>query len=208
MIRISTVQRRHGEDPAPSIPLFVRRLNEMNPRAIQYRLVGDELRYDVLNAALLRGFDRDMMRYIDDRRTIPLRFVAHTREFVDDHFLGTVDLDDLLNSSPFSFAMNMLHILEERIRTPNYDSQRRIFQQPHRQALEHERDYLRRVLGDPSIRFTGERDRGTSRLVFTFRSDRGYRVEHLFTTLRGRTSSEVFVVDGGRRVTLQEFLGR
>ncbi len=208
MIRVSTVNRPHGIDPAPLIPRFVSRLTAMNPRAIRYRLDGDQLRYEVLVDRRLRGFDRDMMRYIDHASVIPLRFVARTPLFLDSHHRATLDLDDLLNGSSFSFAINMLHILEERLRTPNYETRRRIFNRPHRLAIEKERDYLRGLIRDPTLRYTGERARPNGVYVFTFRSERDYRLEHVFTTGGGQTSSEIIVVQGGQRRTLPEFLGR
>lgn len=208
MIQISAVNRRHGQNPGPRIPEFIERLNQMHPRAIRYQLIGDELHYVIRSVAHLRGFDRDMMGYIDHAMTVPFRFVSQTAEFVDSFAFATVDIDDLLNATPFSFAMNMLHILEERFRTPNYETRRRSFRRPHMLGILKERDYLRGLLGDPGLRYTGERGRGQSRYVFTFRGSQGNRVEHRFTTIAGRTSSDVFMIDNNGERTLSAFLGR
>ncbi|MBI3468418.1 MAG: hypothetical protein HY000_35905 [Planctomycetes bacterium] len=217
MIRITVVNRGPRHDAAPLVPQLIDRLNHLNPRAITYRLAGDILRCDVHNAALLQEFDRDMMRYIGARQggvdapggdhEIPIRVVARTREFVDAHALGTVDLVDLLDASDFSFCSNVLHILEERWQTPDYQRRRVVFNRPHREAINQEVEYLRGVLGDPTLRFIGEYDRASSVYVVAFQTDGGLRVEHVFTT-RGdvATESELYVIQGRQRRTLREFV--
>ena len=58
---------------------------------------------------------------------------------------------------------------------------RRIFNRLHQLAILSERDYLRSILNDPTIRYTGERNRRNNQYVFTFISNREYRIEHLFS---------------------------
>ncbi|WP_209405200.1 hypothetical protein [Pseudozobellia sp. WGM2] len=206
MIQISTVNRRHGEDPVLRIPEFINRLNQINSRAILYTNNNRTLQYRIVDIANITNFDRNMMRFIDDDAMVPLRFVSRTSEFVDSHFLGTVDIDDLLGGSNHSFQLNLLHILEERFRTPDYAHRRTIFDRPHQLAIVAERNHLRQLLHDQSVRYTGERERRSNGYVFTYRSDRGYRIEHLFQTANGRVTSDVFIIQNNNRTPLNEFL--
>ena len=208
MIRITTLARR-GRDPDARLPEFVDRMNGLNAAGISYEIDGDALEYDVIDEAVLSEFDRDMVRFVDHDDVVPIRFIGRsTAVFVDSHYFATIDIDDLLGGSDHSLRMNLLHILVERFETPNYERRRRIFMGPHRRGIEREREYLRGVLGDPTITYTGERRRSARVYVFTFRSTRGYRIEHVFTTVCSRVTSELIVVEGGIRMTLPEFLAR
>ncbi len=206
MIRINIVNRRFGEDANLRIPEFINCLNQINPIAIIYTNNNSTLNYRVLENNRLTNFDRDMMRFIDDDVEIPLRFVSRTNEFIDSHFLGTVDIDDLLGGSNFSLQLNLLHILVERFRTPNYINRRTVFERPHQLATIAERNHLRRLLSDSSIRYTGERDRRNNGYVFTFSSSQNYRIEHFFKTTNRRVTSEVFIIQNNDRIPLDDFI--
>lgn len=209
-IRIATVGRDRT-NAAPRIPEFINRLNQINPTAIRYRVDNDRLACDIVNEGQLTNFDTDMRRFIRSNRVIPFRFVNRDPTLDDDSYdLATVDIDDLLAASDTSFELLLLHILTERFETRNYERRRQDFDRTHRLGRIRERDHLRELLGDNTIRYTGERARGASRYVWTFRSDNGYRMEHFFQDNRdgSRRSSDVFVITGGERMTIQEFMNR
>lgn len=193
------------------IPDFIARLNQINSQAIRYRHDNNFLAYQIINQGRLTNFDRDMMRFIDDSRIIPLRFVNRDpTTWVDHHYRATTDIDDLLAGSITSFQLNLLHILTERFATPNYERRRVVFNRPHKLGVEREREHLRSLLRDNTIRYISEGSKGPGKYAFIFRSSNGYRIEHLFSTGRGEVlrGSEVFVVRKGERVTLQQFINR
>jgi len=229
MIRITVVNRGPRHDATPFVPRFIDRLNQINPGAIQYRLVGNVLHCEVRNRGALSPFDQDMMRYIGRNQgggvinpagvlidppggdhPISFRVTARTREFIDAYAFGTVDLADLLNCPEHSFQMNVLHILEERWQNPNYAVRRPdssgIFRQGHREALASEATYLGRLLNEPTLRFEMEFDRAPTVFVCRFSANNGMQVEHVFTTHGTVSTSEIYVVHGGRRRTLQDHL--
>lgn len=206
MIRISIVSRKYGKDPRPQIPPFIMRLNQLNPLGISYRILSRTIEYRVTNPSRLTSFDRSMVHYIDSVRVIPLRLERSTATFIDNYRLGTVDIEDLLRGSNRSLQLNLLHLLEERHRIPSYAKARpnHKFASAHRRGLIRERDHLRILLEDPTIRYTGQRRRSRRRDVFTFRSSRGYGIEHIVES-KGRGEvirSEVYVVRRGIRRTL------
>ena len=221
MITISYVNRRHGEDPRPKVQTLIRRMNQFE-RSISYAIDNNRLTYSIQHDPHFQrsAFAQSMIDYIDDTNRVPLRFVSlSSGEFIDSYYLATVDVDDVLGGSDHSMKLNLLHILEERFQSRNYNTQRPMarFPRAHRRAVVRERNYLREYLGDPTITYTGERSRGSSRYVFTFRSRRGYRLEHLFETRDGHVFSEVYVIEDrgqsataliepvGRRMSLEEF---
>ena len=89
-------------------------------------------------------------------------------------------------SSDLSFQLNLIHLLTERFRVRDYT--RRIgtafsdaeFDRAHRAGLEVETEFLRGVIGDPTLRFNYEETRPNGTNVFAFRSQEGYRVFHVF----------------------------
>lgn len=187
--------------------------------AIQYRLDGRVLLYDVIDEAALTNFDRQMRGFIDRAEVAPMRLITSAglvggqRVLVDFFDLGYVDLDDLLASDDHSFQMNLIHILAERFRVRNYA--RRIgtnfsdaeFNRAHQAGLEAETELLRDVFGDPTIRFIYEETRPNGTDVFGFRSQEGYWVFHVFRRAgRGVRGGEVFVqTQDRRRLTIEEF---
>jgi hypothetical protein len=188
---------------------LIDRLNGQSP-AIQYRLDGRVLRYNVVDEAALTNFDRQMRGFIDRAEVVPMRlitsagFVGGGPLLVDSLELAYVDLDDLLGSDDLSFQLNLIHVLTERFGVRNYE--RRIgtnmpeFDRVHRAGLEAEAEHLRSVIGDPTIRFNYEETRPNGTDVFAFRSDEGYRVFHVFRRgAAAERSGDMFVLTRDRR---------
>ncbi|HEX6283029.1 MAG TPA: hypothetical protein VFZ67_12450, partial [Nitrososphaera sp.] len=94
--------------------------------AIQYRLDGKRIVYDVIDEGSLTHFDRQMSSFIDLAEIVPLRLITSAGRLfgrpvdVDAFNLGYVDIEDILASSDLSFQMNLLHLLVERFRVRNY----------------------------------------------------------------------------------------
>ncbi len=192
------------------IPEFINRLNQINSQAIRYRQGNGNLVYEIMDSEKLTNFDKDMIKFIDSSQRIPFRLVNRNKKiFVDSYKFATVDIDDLLGGSIASFQLNLLHILTERFETPNYEKKRRVFKRSHRLGIIRERNHLRDVLEDQTIKYTGERQRGRRRYAFTFRSRNGYRIEYVFSEQKSRVTSEVYIIkDQEQRMTLSEFLSR
>ncbi|MCS6825256.1 MAG: DUF4157 domain-containing protein [Caldilinea sp.] len=197
---------------------LIDRLNALSP-AIQYRLEGREIRYDVIDEAGLTNFDRQMQGFIDRPEIVPMRLITSSGRvdgaplLVDSFIAGYVDLDDMLASDDLSFQMNLIHLLTERFRVRNYA--RRIgtdfsalFDRAHRAGLDAEAEMLRNVFNDPTIRFVYEETRPNGTDVFGFRSAEGYSIFHVFRRAgRARRGGEVFVqTRDGRRLSVQDFL--
>lgn len=196
---------------------FVERLNAQSA-AIQYRLEGFVLRFQVLNEDGLTHFDRQMRDFIRGGTIIPMRLIPSAarvdgQNVLIDYFdLGYVDIDDLLASDNTSFQMNLIHILVERARVRNYA--RRLgthfsdaeFNRAHRAGIDAEAEYLRNVIGDPTIRFNYEEERPNGTMVFAFRSQEGYRVFHVFRRAgRAEVGGQVWVrTRDGRRLTIDQ----
>ena len=199
---------------------LIDRLNAQSP-AIRYRLVGNSLNYDIVDAAALTNFDRQMSGFIDRAEVVPMRLItrggyvsrgpAFVPLLVDSLQLAYLDLDDTLASDDLSFQMNLIHLLVERFQVPDYE--RRIgtdmgaeFDQAHRAGLEAEAAHLREVIGDPTIRFNYVDPKPNGTLVFGFVSDEGYHVFHVFRRRTGReeVGGHIFTQWDGRRMTVEE----
>lgn len=199
---------------------LVDRLNAQS-RAIQYRLDGRRLVYDIIDAGTLTSFDRQMRDFIDRAEVVPLRLITSAGRvgggplWVDSLQAGYLDLDDMLASSDVSFQMNLVHIMVERLSIRNYDRRRgtimaREFDAAHRRGLDAEAEYLRNLVGDPTIRFVYEETRPNGTSVFGFQSGEGYRIFHVFRGLQQRRAvrgGELFVqMRDGRRLTIDQLI--
>ncbi|MBS0168327.1 MAG: DUF4157 domain-containing protein [Nitrospira sp.] len=202
---------------------LVDRLNAIST-GIQYRLDGRRIVYDVVDETALTTFDCHLRGFIDRGEVVPLRLITSAGRvqdggrfvplLIDNFDSGYLDLDDLLSSDDISFQLNLLHLLAERFRVPNYD--RRIgtnfsqaeFDRAHRAGLDVEAELLRNVIGDPTIRFNFEETRPNGTNVFAFRSQEGYRVFHIFLRAgQERRGGEVFVrTSDGRRLTIDQLI--
>ena len=202
---------------------LIDRINEQSDR-VRYFLRGNRIEYQdvaadeiILNPFGVRSpnFDHQMKGYIDRREVVPMRLITSSGRvgggplLVDSLQEAYVDLDDLLGRDDLSFQMNLIHILTERFGVNDYE--RRIgtnmpeFNRVHRQGLEDEAAHLQSVIGDPTIRFVYEETRPNGTLVFSFRSDEGYRVFHVFRGAgRAERTGEIFVqMPDGQRLTIQ-----
>ncbi len=210
----SAFERRHE---------LIDRLNAQS-RAIQYRLDGRQIRYDVIDAAALMNFDRQMQQFIDRAELVPMRLTTgadrvgnRASGFVplvgDSLRAGNVDLDDLMADDDFSFRSDLVHFLTERFSVRNYA--RRIgtnisdaeFDRGHQRGHDAEAALLQELFNDPSIQFWGEeRDGTTFRSTFLSRAH-GYKV---FQVVRGTnrdiSGGKMFVVTRDRRrVSMEDF---
>ena len=209
---------------------LIDRLNAQSP-AIQYRLDGRLIRYNVINAAALTTFDRQMQGFIDRAELTPMRLTTgadrvggrggpFTPLTVDSLRAANVDLDDLMADDDFSFQSDFVHLLTERFSVRNYA--RRIgaepgdtafitdaeFQRGHRMGLGAEASLLQDFFNDPSIEFNYEEPQPNDKLLINFRSrDHGYQVFHVISrTNREISGSEMFVrARDGRRVAMDDF---
>jgi Domain of unknown function (DUF4157) len=197
---------------------LIDRLNTLST-AIQYRLDGRRIVYDVIDEGSLTHFERQMRGFIDRAAIVPLRLITSAGRVrgsvidIDFFDLGYVDIEDLLASSDLSFQMNLLHLLVERLSVRNYG--RRLgtfgpiepeFDRAHRAGIDAEAEFLRDVIEDPTIRFNYEEARPNGTIVFAFRSNEGYRIFHVIrhggAPVRG---GDLFVITrDGRRLTIDE----
>lgn len=211
---------------------MVDRLNTLS-NAVSYTLNGRVLEYEVVEGADQTFFDRNMIAFIDSTSVIPLRLITgaglvgsrasgFSSLLIDSFMSGYLDLEDLMNSDDTSFQMNLLHILTERSRARNYD--RRIgtaglspidaagnltpeFRRAHLAGNNAEASFLQDIFNDPTIRFVRERERGRN-LIFTFRSDEGYRIIHTFRRQdRNISGGSVEVINAaGDTVSVDDFI--
>lgn len=204
---------------------LIDRMNRLSA-AIQYRLNGRRIEYDLINEPSLTNFDRRIRAFIDRGEVVPMRLITRAGRvtndgvnfqplLIDSFVEGYVDLDDMLASDDLSFQLNLVHILTERFRVRNYEQ--RIgtnisdaeFDRAHAAGIESETELLRNAIGDPTIRFNFEETRPNGTLVFAFRSQaEGYRVFHVFR--RGaaqQRGGEIFVqTRDRRRLTIQQLI--
>lgn len=194
---------------------LIDRLNRQSS-AMRYSLADRVLQYEVLDAAALTNFDRQMQGFIDRAEVVPMRLINRSglvdgqSLLIDSLQLAYVDLDDMLASDDLSFQLNLIHFLVERFRVRNYE--RRIgtdmsaaFPRAHQAGIDAETEHLRSVIGDPTIRFNHERE-DNGRTVFVFRSQEGYQVVHVFGRDRaGVRGGQVFVrTRDNRRLTIDQ----
>lgn len=206
---------------------LVDRLNDISD-GMEYRLQnagqGAQLHYDVQNRDELTNFDTQMRGFIDQPDVVPMRLITSAGQvqtpggyspvFVDAAVSGYVDLDDLLAGDDQSFQMNLIHILTERLQIEDYE--RRIgtpmpeFDAAHRAGLEAEAEYLRSVIGDPTIEYLYTEEKGSGTVVFGFESDEGYRVFHVFgESGELQRGGNLFVrTADGNRMSVDEFVAQ
>jgi hypothetical protein len=202
---------------------MVDRLNRQSPGLVFWLSEPNErraiLRYEIWDESRLNHFDRQMMAFIDRTEVVPMRLI--TRQglvdgqalLIDSLQLAYVDLDDMMGSDDISFEMNMIHILTERFRVRNYERRigtdmSRDFPRAHAAGNEAEAEYLRQLIGDPTLRFNHEREEG-GRTIFVFRGRDPFRYEivHVFGRSRGGLSTgTVFALRGRRRLTIDELI--
>ncbi len=152
--------------------------------------------FEITDSSSLTPFDHQMLGFIVRDEIVPLRLVTSDGRalnsrgvleniFIDTFQQGYLDFNDMEASDNDSFKMNMIHLLEERFATRDYE--RRIgtfssiseFQRAHARGLQAETQYLRDTIGDPTIRFDSKTET-TTILVFKFSSDEGYHIFHEF----------------------------
>ncbi|MGD9928925.1 MAG: hypothetical protein AB7U05_02805 [Mangrovibacterium sp.] len=167
---------------------LVDRLNAIST-ALEYRLDGQVLRYNVVDEAARTHFDQQLRAFIDRVEIVPMRlitgagYVGGGPLLVDSLQLGYVDLEDLLVSDDLGFQSNILHFLAERFAVRGYN--RRLgtagvgaeWARVHPMGLRAEAQFFAAVFNDPSIQFSWDRTYPSGNYVAVFRSrDNGYRV--------------------------------
>jgi hypothetical protein len=197
---------------------LIDRLNTLST-AIQYRLEGRRIVYDLIDESVLTNLDRQMRGFIDRAEVVPMRlitsagFVGGGPLLFDSFILGYVDLDDLLASDDHAFQIVLLHFLTERFQVRNYA--RRIgtnldpeFARAHRAGREAETEFFRELIGDPTIRFNYDETRPNGTLVVAWRSQEGYRIFHVIRrATQAERGGELFVqTRDGRRLTIEDLI--
>jgi len=205
---------------------LIDRINQLS-MATHFRLNGTVLEFDDVPGGAATNFEQQLRAFIGRGDIVPLRLVTGASHvggrplFVDDYRLAYVDLDDMLASDDVSFQMNLLHLLAERFNVRRYEH--RIgapglqvrdpsgalnpeFRRAHAAGVDAEAELLRDVIGDPTIRPHFEEARGGGTTVFSFRSNEGYRVVHIFRgPVRSIQGGEIFVrTRDGRRITINQ----
>jgi hypothetical protein len=209
---------------------LIDRLNAQSA-AIQYRLDGRLIRYDIVDATALTHFDRQMQGFIDREELVPMRLTTGANRVAagggtfttllgDSLRAAYVDLDDLMADDDFSFRSDLVHFLTERFSVRNYA--RRIgaelgdpsrisqaeFNRGHRMGKDAEAALLQEFFADPSIQFNYEESLPSGSWLNNFASrEHGYQV---FQVVRGTNreiaGGEMFVrTRDGRRVTMDDF---
>jgi hypothetical protein len=209
---------------------LIDRLNTQSA-AIQYRLDGRLIHYDVIDEGALTNFDRQMQRFIDRPELVPMRLTTGAnlvgnpggpfRTLLGDSLRAAyVDLDDIMADDDFSFRSDLVHFLTERFSVRNYA--RRIgaeagdpafitaaeFSRGHQMGKNAEAALLQEFFNDPSIQFNYEEALANGSWLNNFTSrDHGYQV---FQVVRGTNreiaGGEMFVrTRDGRRVTMEDF---
>ncbi|MHC4240350.1 MAG: eCIS core domain-containing protein [Planctomycetota bacterium] len=203
---------------------LIDRLNAQSA-AIQYRLDGRQLRYDVADEAALTHFDSQMRGFIDREEVVPMRLITSAGRvqnaagtwvtLIADSFINAyVDLDDMLAADDLSFQSILIHFLTERFNVPNYE--RRIgtnignlFPRSHRAGHDAQAEHFQQIFNDPSIYFNYEEPKanGDYHIAFRSRNER-YRVFVILRrTGRAVVDAEVLVRTTDRRwMTVEDFL--
>jgi hypothetical protein len=202
---------------------LIDRLNAQSA-AIQYRLEGRELRYDVIDESALTSFDRQMQRFIDRPELVPMRLTTganlvwkgdHFGPMLLDHFREAyVDLDDLMADDDFSFRSDVVHFLTERFSVRNYahrigtNISEPEYERGHQMGKEAEAALLQEMFNDASIQFNYAELLSTGTWLNNFTSrNHGYQV---FQVVRGTNreiaGGQMFVrTRDGRRVAMEDF---
>lgn len=202
------------------------RMNHLSA-GMQYVLAGREITYTILDASHLTPFDQRMRGFIDKPETVPLRLITSAGLVrdgndpwkplsVDSFGLGYLDVDDMRASDDNSFQLNLLHLLTERFAVSRYDQRIGTFTQrdsgefdrAHAAGVAAETQLLRDKVGDPTIRFVFEEDRGDNVMVFGYRSREGYSIFHVLRSKGGGVmAGNVFVqTKDKRRLSLDDFI--
>jgi hypothetical protein len=220
---------RGEESGFARLPELVERLNAIS-QGLNFSLNGQQLAYEIRDGSTFNNFDRQMMAFIDQDATIPVRLTNrhgllgdtvagfHDQVDVDAWTSGYVDIDDLLASSDLGLQSVLVHFLRERAATSNYA--RRIgspsftlpeFRRVHALGIEAEAELLRDFFGDPTIRIVNDSPSPTVRRVF--RNARRDIIRRRVTRGRGTERSvdamsiEV-VTRGGETLTAEEYRRR
>lgn len=208
---------------------LVDRLNRLTT-ALQYRLDGRVLRYDVLDETRLNEFDRQMRVLMDQAAVLPMRLITGSGlvqaspgapfepALHDTWTAGYVDLDDLMASDDLGFKTQLVHFLTERAQTRDYA--RRIgsfpstpatvaeFERAHRAGYEAEARVLQDEIGDPTIRYLYSEERPPGTWVVAFKSNEGYRIFKVFRNYpRNVVPAETWAQSkDGRRLTIAQLI--
>ena len=224
--RAPSIQRKlelrpPGKGEASAFPRaqeLIDRLNTVSP-AIQYKLVGRLIEYEVKDEAALTFFDKKMKDFIDRAPLIPMRLITSKGYlggrplFADDFTTGYVDLDDLMADDIYSFQSDLLHFLTERFQVKDYE--RLIgtdftakFDKAHKAGKDAEAEQLQFLFNDPSVVFVYEDKNAKGTWVNAFKSkDHGYWVFQVVKkSEREVAGGEMWVKKkDGSRVSMDDF---
>jgi hypothetical protein len=195
--------------------------------AIQYKLDGNRLLYEIKDEKALSIFDLQMRSYLDMDAVVPLRLITGEgrvpkgpstlgRLTFDQLITGYVDMEDLLSTDRLAFQSILVHILAERFSSPNYA--RRIggntftgqeYKAAHAAGHHAQAFHFQGVFNDPSIKFVYEEPKPGNRAHIVFRStEKKYEVFVIVSrTNEDISHAEVRVRDADHKwYTADEFL--
>ena len=212
---------------------LIDRLNQQSA-AIQYKLNGNKLLYEVKDEKALSIFDLQMRSYLDMDAVVPLRLITGEgrvpkgrdsfgrdilgRLTFDQLITGYVDMEDLLSTDRLAFQSILIHILAERFSSPNYSKRiggntftGKEYKATHAIGHQAQAFHFQGVFNDPSIRFIYEEPKPGNRTHIVFRSaEKKYEVFVVVSrTNQDISHAEVRVRDADHKwYTADEFLSK
>ena len=207
---------------------LIDRLNQQSA-AIQYRLDGNKLRYDVKDESALSIFDLQFRSYLDMDAMVPFRLITGKgrvpqgpdrlgRLIFDQFITGYVDLEDLLSTDRLAFQSIMIHILAERLGSPNYSKRiggntftGREVKATHEVGHQAQAFHFQGVFRDPSLQFIYAEAKPGNKSHMVFRSsEKKYEVFLVVSKLNEDIShAEVKVRDANHQwYTADDFLAK
>jgi hypothetical protein len=205
-------------------------INRLNAQslAIEYKLDGRVLKYEVKDKTKLKNFDRQMLKFIDAPQLLPMRLVTSAGRLVyaggsspvivDAFASGYVDLDDLLATDNLAFQSMMVHFLAERSHVTNYDRRigtaslrtKAVFKPAHEAGHEAQAEHFRDIFSDPDIKYVYNeaKPHGAYHIVF-HSAAKGNWIFLILHRIRNEvTNSEVKIRKGGKWLSVEDFLAQ
>ena len=106
-------------------------------------------------------FTSSLLGAIGNKQTIGLRLVNDDELFVDEFTNGKVDVGDLLGMGNEMFQTNLLHVVTERIETPDYEKNKNstdesVYDKAHDKALKKEEAFMKEKHPGANIKYKSD----------------------------------------------------
>lgn len=106
-------------------------------------------------------FTSSLLGAIGNKQTIGLKLVNDDNLFIDEFTNGKVDVGDLLGMGNALFQSNLLHIVTERIETPDYEknknsSDEKVYDKAHDKALKKEEEFMKEKHPGANIKYKSD----------------------------------------------------